>query len=225
MELLHSDIKSSWLQLILDYHNKTNFLDNIKNILDKTNYYPNKDNIFECFKYFELDQIKCVLLGQDPYINEENNIPQATGLSFSVDQQLKKLPPSLKNIFIELKSDLGCTIPKSGNLINWVKNGVLLLNASLTVEKGKSGSHMKLWEGFTDFIIKSISERTINTVFILLGNFAKSKKKLINLSHCIIEAVHPSPLSASQGFFGSKIFSKTNKYLVENEISEIDWHL
>lgn len=225
MELIHTDIKSSWLQLILEYNNKTNFLEEIDKTLSNCNYYPKKENIFECFKYFEVNEIKCVLLGQDPYINEENNIPQAIGLSFSVDSRLKKLPPSLKNIFIELKTDIGCNLPKNGSLLKWVQKGVLLLNSSLSVEKGKSGSHMKLWEGFTDYIIKKISEKTDNIAFILLGNYAKSKKKLISLNHGIIEGVHPSPLSAHQGFFGSKIFSKTNKYLVENDIDEIDWTL
>jgi uracil-DNA glycosylase len=148
------------------------------------------------------------------------------GLSFSVPEQYKVIPPSLKNIFTELKSDIKCYTPKNGNLMNWVANKVLLLNSSLTVEKGKSGSHIKYWEKFTNYIIKSISDNCENVVFILLGNFAKSKKQFIDGDrHCIIEGVHPSPLSAYNGFFGSKIFSQTNKYLAEHNISEIDWSL
>lgn len=223
------DIKLSWLELILDYHkNNSNYFDNI-NILLQNKFYPNKQNIFECFKYFDLEETKCVLLGQDPYINEENIngivIPQAMGLSFSVNKQIK-IPPSLKNIFTELKSDLGIEPPKNGDLTNWTKNNVLLLNAALTVEPKKSGSHLKQWEKFTDYIIKNISDKCSNVVFILLGNYAKSKVKYIDTKkHCIIQGVHPSPLSAHSGFFGSKIFSKTNQYLIQNNIQMIDWTL
>lgn len=228
------NVKTSWIDLILNYNIKNDkFIDNfniISNHLDtlyQNKIYPNKENIFECFKYFNLQDTKCVLLGQDPYINEEtiNNItiPQAMGLSFSVNQYVK-IPPSLKNIFIELKSDIAIEIPKNGNLTNWAKNNVLLLNSALTVEPKKSGSHLKIWEHFTDYIIKTISNECNNVVFILLGNFAKSKAKYIDKKkHCIIESIHPSPLSARNGFFGSKIFSKTNNYLLQNNIQEIDW--
>jgi uracil-DNA glycosylase len=220
-----TDIKLSWANLIIDYHTTHDkYFDNIEDLL-QSKFYPKRENIFECFKYFDIEQTKCVLLGQDPYINEENNIPQAMGLSFSVHQKIK-IPPSLKNIFIELKADLGINPPTNGDLTNWAKNNILLLNAALTVEPKKSGSHLKVWEPFTDYIIKNISDKCNNVVFILLGNYAKGKKKYIDTKkHCIVEGVHPSPLSAHNGFFGSKIFSKTNQYLLKNNIYEIDWAL
>jgi uracil-DNA glycosylase len=224
-----ADIKLSWTNLIIDYHTKNNnYFDNIEKLL-QTKFYPKRENIFECFKYFDIEQTKCVLLGQDPYINEENLngyiIPQAMGLSFSVNKNIK-IPPSLRNIFMELKSNLNIPIPISGDLTNWAKNNVLLLNAGLTVKQKESGSHIKVWEPFTDYIIKNISDKCNNIVFILLGNYAKSKVKYIDTKkHCIIQCVHPSPLSANKGFFGSNIFSKTNEYLLQNNIQEIDWSI
>jgi uracil-DNA glycosylase len=227
MDILNNltDIKPTWNDIILTYHlNNPKYFDSINNLLENK-FYPNKENIFECFKYFDMEQTKCVLLGQDPYINEENNIPQAMGLSFSVNKTIK-IPPSLKNIFTELKSDLGINPPNNGDLTNWAKNNILLLNAALTVVPKKSGSHLKLWEPFTDYIIKTISDKRDNIVFILLGNYAKSKVKYIDTKkHCVIQGVHPSPLSAHSGFFGSKIFSKTNHYLAQNNIQEINWNI
>jgi uracil-DNA glycosylase len=227
--IFHQDIKSGWMDIFIEFHKLyPNYFNDIEILLKNIKYYPNKENIFECFKHFDIQETKCVFLGQDPYINEINYkgiiIPQAMGLSFSVPEQYKVLPPSLKNIFKELKSDLKCNLPKTGDLINWVNNKVLLLNVALTVQAGKSGSHIKMWEKFTNYIIQKISEKCSNVVFILLGNFAKTKKKFIDTKkHCVIEGVHPSPLSAHNGFFGSKIFSKTNEYLAQNNIEKINW--
>ena len=206
------------------------YFDNINKLLKDIKYYPYPENIFNCFKFFDIDELKCVFLGQDPYINEivynGQIIPQAMGLSFSVPEQFTILPPSLKNIFIELKNDIKCNLSKKGNLYNWINNKNLLLNSSLTVQAGISNSHMKYWKKFTNYIIKKISEKCSNIVFILLGNFAKTKKKFININkHHIIESSHPSPLSAHTGFFGSKIFSKTNDYLIKNNISIIGWFI
>ena len=169
-----------------------------------------------------LENVKVVILGQDPY----HNYNQANGLSFSVKNGVT-IPPSLKNIFKELQSDLGYKIPTSGNLELWAKQGVLLLNATLTVRAHKPGSHQKIgWETFTDKIISLISEKYEHIVFILWGNFAHQKVKLIDeKKHFIIKSVHPSPFSARNGFFGSKPFSKCNEYLTSVKKENIDWNL
>ena len=170
----------------------------------------------------DYDNIKVVILGQDPYHGEG----EAEGLSFSVRDGIRK-PPSLKNIFKELEDDLGYKEPQSGSLVKWAKEGVLLLNSLLTVEKDKPLSHKKLgWERFTDEIIKKINEKETPVVFILWGAYAKSKKNYItNKNHYIIESTHPSPFSARNGFFGSKPFSKTNKFLISKKISPVNFKL
>ena len=181
--------------------------------------YPEYKNIFNALRYTDYDQVKVVILGQDPYHGEK----EAHGLSFSVRDGVP-IPPSLRNIFKELYEDLG--IKKSStDLTNWAKEGVLLLNSIMTVEKDKPLSHKdKGWEVFTDKIIFELGKREKPLVFILWGSYARSKKDLItNKNHLILESVHPSPLSAPRGFFGSKPFSKTNEFLKNNNISEINW--
>lgn len=184
--------------------------------------FPPEKLTFASLNNTPIDKLKVVILGQDPY----HNIDQANGLSFSVSKGLK-LPPSLKNIYKELSNDLDLPTPQSGDLSNWAKQGVLLLNATLTVRAHAPGSHQKKgWETFTDHIIQLISKEKENVVFILWGNFAQQKVKLIDESkHLIIKSVHPSPFSARNGFFGSKPFSKTNEYLTSVGKSTIDWKL
>lgn len=181
--------------------------------------YPEYKNIFKALKYTNYEEIKVVILGQDPYHGEK----EAHGLAFSVEEGVKR-PPSLNNIFKELKNDLGIE-KKSNSLDSWAKQGVLLLNAILTVEKDKPLSHKnKGWEIFTDNLISILNKREKPIIFVLWGNYARSKKKLItNKNHYIIESVHPSPLSANRGFFGSKPFSTINKILEENNIEKIEW--
>lgn len=181
--------------------------------------YPQYKDIFNALRYTDYDEVKVVILGQDPYHGEN----EAHGLSFSVRDDVKR-PPSLNNIFKELESDLG--IKKTNNdLTNWAKQGVLLLNSIMSVVKDTPLSHKeKGWEIFTDNIIKLLNEREQPIVFILWGGYARSKKKLItNKNHYIVESVHPSPLSAYNGFFGSKPFSKTNNFLISKNITPIDW--
>lgn len=184
--------------------------------------YPKMSEIFKAFSETKYDDIKVVILGQDPYHGEN----EAEGLSFSVKQGIQK-PPSLINIFTELKNDLGYEIPNNGSLIPWAKQGVLLLNATLTVLKDTPKSHSnKGWEQFTDEVIKLVNKKRTPVVFILWGSDARSKKNLItNPIHCILESPHPSPLSAYRGFFGSKPFSKTNSFLEKNNILPIDWKI
>ncbi|MBQ7240574.1 MAG: uracil-DNA glycosylase [Bacilli bacterium] len=181
--------------------------------------FPSKENIFSAFNITDYDDVKVVIMGQDPYHGEG----EAMGLSFSVNNGIK-LPPSLKNIYKELFDDLGIT-RISGDLTDWSKQGVLLLNSTLTVVKDTPGSHAKIgWQTFTDEVIKKVNEKTTPVVFILWGNYARSKKDLItNPIHLIIESNHPSPFSARKGFFGSKPFSKTNEFLKKNNIEEIKW--
>ncbi len=192
----------------LEYANKTIF--------------PKKNEVFKAFRYTPYKDLKVVILGQDPYHGEG----EAEGLCFSVPNGIRK-PPSLNNIFKELHDDLGYPIPKSGSLDSWAKQGVLLLNTVLTVVKDHAASHKDIgWEIFTDEVIKKINEKEEPVVFILWGNFARSKKKFItNKKHYIVESAHPSPLSAYNGFFGSKPFSKTNTYLLKNNIDPIDWEV
>lgn len=194
---------------------------NIKTEYNK-DIYPKKESIFKALELTPLKDVKVVILGQDPYHGEG----QANGLSFSVNKGIK-LPPSLRNIYKELEQDLGIPTPTHGDLTNWSKQGVLLLNSVLTVEKGKPGSHKNMgWQEYTDGIIKQISEEKENIVFILWGKYAESKKELIdNNKHKIIISTHPSPFSARKGFFGSKPFSRTNNYLKEHNKKEIDWNI
>ena len=184
--------------------------------------YPKMSEIFNAFQMTSYDDVKVVILGQDPYHGEG----EAEGLSFSVKKGIIK-PPSLVNIFTELKSDLGYDIPKNGSLVPWAKQGVLLLNSSLTVVKDTPKSHSgKGWEIFTDEVIRLINKKNTPVVFILWGSDARNKKSLItNKIHYIIESPHPSPLSAYRGFFGSRPFSKTNDFLRKNNIKEIEWQI
>ena len=181
--------------------------------------YPKYEDIFNALRYTDYDDVKVVILGQDPYHGEG----EAHGLSFSVLDGVKR-PPSLNNIFKELSSDIGVN-RTCNDLTSWAKQGVLLLNAIMSVEKDTPLSHKdKGWEIFTDNIIKYLNEREKPIVFILWGNYARSKKQLItNKNHYIIESAHPSPLSASRGFFGSKPFSKTNEFLIKNNMDPIIW--
>ena len=181
--------------------------------------FPMKQEVFNAIKLTSYKDVKVVIVGQDPYYG----VNEAHGLSFSV--LCPKLPPSLQNIYKELYDDLGIEISKSGNLTCWAKEGVLLLNAVLTVRKDEPASHKMLgWQYFTDEIIKRIEKKDDVVVYILWGNFAKSKKTLItNPKHYVIESAHPSPFSARYGFFGSKPFSRCNKILVSNGVKPIDW--
>ena len=172
--------------------------------------YPQMDDLWTAFKLTPFNEVKVVILGQDPY----HGPGQAHGLSFSVKPGVK-IPPSLRNMFKELASDIGCPIPESGTLTGWAQQGVLMLNTVLTVRDGQAHSHRKQgWETFTDEVIRHLSEREKPIVFVLWGRPAQEKKKLIDTSrHAIIESVHPSPLSASRGFIGSRPYSKTNQIL------------
>ncbi len=185
--------------------------------------YPPSENIFYAFHFTPFNNIKVVILGQDPYHGEN----QAHGMSFSVPKSQKKIPPSLKNIFKEISSEFPNKnfIPKNGNLEYLAKQGVFLLNATLTVEAHKAGSHQqKGWEIFTDTVIQTLSVKNKNIVFLLWGAFAHKKSFLIDATkHCILKAPHPSPLSAYRGFFGCNHFIKANTYLRKNNKSEINW--
>ncbi len=183
--------------------------------------YPKKSEVFNAFKLTPFENVKVVIIGQDPYHGPN----QAHGLSFSVNYGIKT-PPSLANIYKELATDVEFTIPKHGNLTSWANQGVLLLNATLTVRAGEPGSHQKKgWETFTDAVIKLISDEKQNCVFLLWGNFAKSKINLIDLEkHLVLTAAHPSPL-AGGAFFGCKHFSKTNEYLKSKSINSINWNI
>lgn len=185
----------------------------------KNTCFPIKQEVFNAIKLTPYSNVKVVIVGQDPY----HGVGEAHGLSFSVLCQ--KLPPSLKNIYKELYDDLGIKPSTSGNLTCWAKEGVLLLNAVLTVKKDMPASHKDIgWQDFTDEIIKRIEKKDDVIVYILWGNFARSKKYLItNPKHYIIESAHPSPFSARNGFFGSKPFSKCNKILISNGLTQIDW--
>lgn len=184
--------------------------------------FPPRDSVMNSMKYTPYNNVKVVIVGQDPY----HGVGEAHGLSFSVNVGIK-IPPSLKNIYKELNRDLGCYIPNNGYLLKWAKEGVLLLNSVLTVEKDKPGSHRgKGWEIFTNEIIKALNEKETPVVFLLWGNYAKEKKSLItNPKHLILESSHPSPFSVRNGFDGCSHFSKTNEFLKQNELEPIDWQI
>ncbi len=183
--------------------------------------YPSGNLIFNAFAQTPFDDVKVLILGQDPYHNPN----EAMGLSFSVPKSVR-VPPSLKNIYKELGNDLQIAAPAHGDLTDWAKQGVFLLNAMLTVEAGKAGSHQNIgWQHFTDAVIRKVSEEKQGVVFMLWGNFAKKKKDLIDASkHLILEAAHPSPL-AGGAFFGCQHFSKANEYLSQNGKTPIDWNI
>ena len=218
-------VGNSWDNILQEEYNKDYFKNVVKFINKEYSEkvcYPPKSRILRALSLTDYDEVKVVILGQDPYHGEG----EANGLAFAVSNGIK-LPPSLLNIYKELNDDLGIKPSNVGNLECWAKEGVLLLNAVLTVEKDKAASHKDIgWEQFTDAIIKKIHEKNEPVVFILWGNFARSKKNLItNSKHYVIESAHPSPLSASRGFFGSRPFSKANDFLKKNNIKEIDFHV
>lgn len=195
---------------------------NHNNIVIPTPHYPTKENIFKALELTHFNNVKVVILGQDPYHGKG----EANGLAFSVNRDIR-IPPSLKNIYKELNSDLGLPIPNHGDLTNWSKQGVLLLNSILTVEPDRPASHRKIgWEEYTDSIVKEINDKKENIVFILWGKYAQEKGKYIDESkHLVIKSPHPSPFSARTGFFGSKPFSKCNTYLESKGIEKIDWKI
>lgn len=217
------DLEESWYEALRNEFESPYFA-GIKEYLieEKRHYvvYPPSNLIFNAFNLTPFDKVKVVILGQDPY----HNVGQAHGLAFSVPDGIQ-IPPSLQNIFKELNSDIGMPIPKSGNLENWAREGVLLLNASLTVRANMAVSHARIgWQQFTDAAIRALSDKKEHLVFILWGNYAIAKESLIDHSkHLVLKTVHPSPLSASRGFFGCHHFSQTNQYLINNGIQPINW--
>ncbi len=212
-EVLSEEIKKPYFTKLQEY---------IQQRYDKANVYPKKTDIFNAFHYTSYSLTNVVILGQDPYHGPN----QAHGLSFSVLPEVK-FPPSLRNIFKELRADVGCPLPSNGCLRFWADQGVLLLNTVLTVEEGQPNSHRGVgWETFTDQVIRLLNERERPIVFVLWGKFAQQKKKLITgRQHFIIEAPHPSPLSARRGFFGSRPFSKINDLLLQNGVKKINWNI
>ncbi|MFD0050803.1 uracil-DNA glycosylase [Actinomycetes bacterium NPDC127524] len=220
-KILHND----WEPLLASEFEKPYYLELrefLKNEYAQRTIYPELNDIFNALHNTSFEDVKAVILGQDPYHGPH----QAHGLSFSVKPEVR-IPPSLKNIFKELRDDLGCSIPNHGYLIQWAKQGVLLLNTVLTVREGEAHSHRgKGWETFTNKVIETLSSRQKPIVFVLWGKPAQSKIPLIDTSrHKIITSVHPSPLSASRGFFGSRPFSAVNAYLKEAGEKEIDWQI
>jgi uracil-DNA glycosylase len=226
MGIIQPKIEESWKSALLDEFKQPYFVD-LKRFLEteRSNgqiIYPPGPSIFSAFDKTPIDKVKVVILGQDPY----HGIGQAHGLSFSVPPD-QAIPRSLSNIFKELKNDLNINIPQTGNLEKWASQGVLLLNATLTVRANQPGSHQnKGWENFTDSVIREISARLTGIVFILWGKFAQAKEILIDTSkHFILKAPHPSPFSADRGFFGCKHFSRTNEILIREGKTPIDWSL
>lgn len=232
-------IEEGWKNLLIDEFNSDYFIAfkqflKTEKELEKngeTKIFPKSEDILNAFNYTPLNKVKVVIIGQDPYhsYEEHNNkiIPHAHGLCFSIPKEAKKIPPSLKNIYKEIKSDLGYEIPSHGNLTHWAKQGVLMLNATLTVRAHNAGSHQKKgWETFTNSAIKRLSDSKENIVFILWGKFAQEKETLVDTSkHYILKAAHPSPFSAYNGFFGCKHFSLANEFLSSKGLGEIDWEI
>lgn len=225
MHKVNPSIEQSWKESLAEEFSRPYFPE-LKAFLVKEKQqhtiYPPGQLIFEAFNRTPFHKVKVVILGQDPY----HGPGQAHGLCFSVPQGIAP-PPSLVNIFKELKNDLNIPIPSHGNLQKWADQGVLLLNATLTVRSSQAGSHQKKgWETFTDRVIEKLSEKRSNLVFLLWGNYAQQKEALIDTSkHHVLKSVHPSPLSASRGFMGCKHFSRTNEYLQQNNITPIDWDI
>jgi uracil-DNA glycosylase len=222
---INPDIEQSWKVVLLEEFNKDYFIQLKQFLLDEKKQYsifPKGKDIFNALNYTPFNKVKVVILGQDPY----HGMGQAHGLSFSVPDGVKQ-PPSLKNIFKEIASDLNLPLPETGNLSPWAKQGVLLLNATLSVRVKQAGSHQKKgWEEFTDSVIKNISQKKEGVIFLLWGRFAQDKAELIDKNkHHILTAPHPSPFSVYRGFFGCKHFSKTNKLLAEQGLKEIDWKI
>ena len=216
-------IENSWKEKLKGEFDKpyfealTNF---VRDEYETQKIFPSASQIFNAFDKCPYNEVKVVIIGQDPY----HNIGQANGLSFSVNEGVR-IPPSLLNIYKEIEADLGKPIPKSGDLERWSRQGVLLLNATLTVRAHTPGSHQgKGWEQFTDAIIDTLSKECSGLVFMLWGNYAQKKGKNIDANeHLVLKSPHPSPFSAHRGFFGNKHFSKANDYLVEQNEKPIDW--
>ena len=224
--MFQNKIPSAWKETLIDELRKP-YIKKLEEFLELeiqkgAVIYPAEAHYFKALEQTPLESVKVVILGQDPYHGPQ----QAHGLSFSVRSGVK-FPPSLRNIFKELQSDVGCAIPESGDLTKWAQQGVLLLNSVLTVTEAQAGSHQgKGWETFTDKIIEAVNEKQKNVVFILWGAYAIKKGVLIDRSrHLVLESVHPSPLSAHRGFFGTKPFSQANHYLVEKGRGAVNWSL
>ena len=221
---MDTQIEKSWKKVLDSELNSPYFKDLKSKIraayLGAENVFPPPEFLFNAFNLCSFDEVRVVILGQDPY----HGHGQAHGLSFSVPNGVR-VPPSLKNIYKEIESDIGTPVRDSGNLEAWAKQGVLLLNATLTVLEGKPGSHQGLgWEQFTDSVIKKISDEKESVVFLLWGKFAQGKEELIDESkHLILKAPHPSPFAAHSGFFGCKHFNKTNEYLINSGQKPIVW--
>lgn len=219
-------IEASWKEVLKDEFKKPYFKQITEHLktekAQSKTIFPAGSNIFHAFEATPFEQVKVVILGQDPYHGPR----QAHGLSFSVQKGIPP-PPSLINIFKELHEDVGAPIPNHGFLEKWARQGVLLLNASLTVRAGEPMSHSKIgWEKFTNTVIQKVSDLKENVVFVLWGKFAQEKQALIDVKkHYVLKSAHPSPLSAKNGFFGSRPFSKINTYLVKQGIDPIDWAL
>lgn len=216
-------IADSWKERLTEEFGKpyfTQLTEFVKQEYMTATVFPPGKEIFKAFDACDFENVKVVIIGQDPY----HGVGQANGLCFSVRDGVR-VPPSLVNIFKEIKQDLGKAIPSSGNLERWANQGVLLLNATLTVRSGSPGSHQnKGWESFTDAVIKKISDEKENVVFLLWGAYAQKKGEIINRSkHYVLMSAHPSPFSADRGFFGNKHFSKANQYLKSKGLEEIDW--
>lgn len=216
---------SNWTSELAVEHSKPYYkelFDFVENEYNTKTIYPPKDKIMNATALTPLDNVKCVILGQDPY-HEPN---QAMGLAFSVNKNVA-IPRSLQNIYKELHDELGCYIPNNGDLTYWAEQGVLLLNSVLTVQAGKAASHSNHgWEQYTDSILSIVNKQNRPIVYMLWGNFAKSKKPLLtNPNHLILESTHPSPFSAGYGFFGCGHFKKCNDFLLKNNLSPIDWQI
>jgi len=225
MENINPEIEQSWKVVLLKEFNKDYFIKLKQFLLDEKKHhsiYPKGKDIFNAFNYTSFDRVKVVILGQDPY----HGMGQAHGLSFSVPDGVKQ-PPSLKNIFKEIASDLNLPLPETGNLSPWATQGVLLLNATLSVRVKQAGSHQNMgWEQFTNRVIQEISQKKEGVIFLLWGRFAQDKAELIDKNkHHILTAPHPSPFSAYTGFFGCKHFSKTNALLAKQGLTEINWKI
>lgn len=220
-----SAINNDWLEVIGGEFRQpyyTELYKFIKSEYSKAVIYPDSEDIFNAFHFTPLSNVKVVILGQDPY----HNVGQAHGLCFSVKPQVE-VPPSLVNIYKELQEDLGCYIPNNGYLEKWARQGVLLLNTVLTVRAHQANSHQGMgWERFTDAVIQAVNAQDRPIVFLLWGRPAQMKRSMLNNpKHLILEAPHPSPLSAYRGFFGSKHFSKANAFLQKNGMEPIDWQI